>query len=151
MTVITRCLLLAWLGAGSTWAMAGVDFATDQSVTFSEIYGLLTRHCGACHVQGVADGPWSLNRLPGADYFPQCLDRADDEARRICVTYHQLVNEPGPGIPAWIRPGDAASEPYAQACDTSVSFHIGHSIPTVLAIDECDRFLAWIHSGAPEN
>jgi len=123
--------------------------ADERAGGFDPIYDLLTEHCGACHVRGQADGPWSLNTPPAADYFPACLAEPV-EAQLRCTTFHQLVDVPGPGIPAWIRPADGPeSEPYAQACDPEVSFHIGHSLPAALADADCATFLSWIESGAP--
>ena len=116
---------------------------------FAPIYALLQTHCGACHVQGVADGPWSLNTPPSTDRFPECLAEQQSAALQ-CATYHELVASPGPGIPAWVRPEDgSASEPYAQACDTELSFHIGHSLPQRLPDEDCARFLRRIEVGAP--
>lgn len=132
-------VLLVWLGAP----------ALADDTHFEAIYRLLSTHCGDCHVQGAADGPWSLNTPPRADRFPECLDLADPEQLR-CATWHELVDAPGPGIPAWIRPAEAAaSEPYAEACDPAASFHIGHSLPEKLPDEECARFLSWIEAGAP--
>ncbi|MGE0625870.1 MAG: hypothetical protein AB7I04_19655 [Pseudomonadales bacterium] len=136
----------AWILPG--FAVAG---ATGGSAGFDIIYELLSEHCGSCHVRGQADGPWSLDTPPSADAFPECLAEPADEQLR-CSTYHQLVDAPGPGIPAWIRPADgAASEPYAQACDPEASFHIGHSLPAALEDDECAAFLGWIEAGAPRG
>ena len=134
----------AWILSGS--ATAG---GPDRQVGFDAIYDLLAEHCGSCHVRGQADGPWSLDTPPAADFFPECLTEPAEERLR-CTTYHQLVDAPGPSIPAWIRPADgAASEPYAQACDPALSFHIGHNLPTALADVDCATFLDWIVSGAP--
>ena len=119
-----------------------------EAAGFDEIYAILSQHCGACHVQGAAEGPWSLDTPPGPDWFPVCLERpAADQAR--CATYHQLVDAPGPGIPPWIRPDDATgSEPYVQACEPAQSFHIGHSLPAALPASDCGRLLEWIVAGA---
>lgn len=121
---------------------------TPTGSSFAGIYELLTEHCGACHVQGIADGPWSLDTPPAADRYPECL--AQNEAERlVCSTWHQLVDAPGPGMSAWIRPQEPeASEPYAQACEPSGSFHIGHSLPEALPDEVCARFLSWIEGGA---
>jgi hypothetical protein len=137
-------LLLA-LAAG----LPGVaSAAANEASGFAPVYELLESHCGACHVQGEADGPWSLNTPPSADRFAQCLTEPEAAALR-CATYHELVDPPGPGIPAWIRPEDPpSSEPYAQACDTEISFHIGHSLPQRLPDADCERFLRWIEAGA---
>jgi mono/diheme cytochrome c family protein len=116
--------------------------------TFDAVYTVLSEHCGDCHVQGAADGPWSLNTPPRPDRFPECLE-VPAEAQARCATYHQLVDEPVPGIPAWIRPEEAAqSEPYLQACDPDGSFHIGHSLPAALPAADCAGFLGWIEAGA---
>ncbi|HEY5645718.1 MAG TPA: hypothetical protein VIS76_07250 [Pseudomonadales bacterium] len=115
---------------------------------FDPVYDLLTEHCGACHVRGQADGPWSLDTAPTSARFPECLTEASAQQLR-CATYHQLVDAPGPGVPAWIRPADGgASEPYAQACDPAVSFHLGHSLPSALPAADCDLLLRWIEGGA---
>lgn len=128
--------------------VAGLVHAGSDSPGFDPVYDLLQAHCGECHIQGAADGPWSLDTPPRADRFPVCLEEASDAALR-CATYHELVDAPGPDIPAWIRPGEARqSEPYAQACDPSVSFHIGHSLPAALPPEACAVFLNWIESGA---
>lgn len=122
--------------------------ASSDQAGFLDVYHILQRHCGACHVQGAADGPWSLNSPPSGERFPQCLSETG-EARVQCATYYQLVEEPGPGIPAWIRPEEAAlSEPYSQACDPELSFHIGHSLPGPLPAGECATLLDWIEAGA---
>jgi mono/diheme cytochrome c family protein len=119
-----------------------------NAFAFNAVYDLLLTHCGECHVQGSADGPWSLDTPPSRDRYPECLDLTEAEQLR-CATYHQLVDEPGAGIPAWIRPVEAAmSEPYVQACDSVASFHIGHSIPGRLPDQECVGFLGWIEAGA---
>ncbi len=133
-----------------TWALIVVSpSSVAEAPGFAPVYSLLQTHCGACHVQGVADGPWSLNTPPSADRFPECLDEPDAAALQ-CATYHELVDPPGPGIPAWIRPEDgAASDPYAQACDAEVSFHIGHSLPEKMPDAGCAEFLSWIEAGAP--
>lgn len=115
---------------------------------FSEIYQLLDHHCGDCHVQGIADGPWSLNTPPDDQRFPECLG-SDEYTQLRCATYHQLVDAPGPGITAWIRPDNApASEPYVEACDSTASFHIGQSLPEGLPEHSCAMLLAWIRDGA---
>lgn len=117
---------------------------------FAPVYELLGRHCGACHVRGVADGPWSLDTPPGADRFPVCLERPEAE-QLGCATFHELVDAPGPGIPAWVQPGDpAASSPYLQACDPSVSFHIGHSLSAALPEPDCAAIRSWIEAGAAQ-
>lgn len=146
-----RALLIgfaALLGSAAAAAgAAGAAGATEGG--FDAVYAMLQLHCGACHVQGEADGPWSLNTPPGLDRFPECLDEPGASALR-CATYHQLVDSPGPGIPAWIRPEEATgSEPYTQACDPAVSFHIGHSLPAALPEADCAGLLRWIESGAP--
>jgi hypothetical protein len=115
---------------------------------FDGIYDLLRAHCGECHVQGGADGPWSLNTPPSVSRFPECLEESGEAALR-CATYHQLVDAPAPEIPAWVRPAEARqSEPFAQACDPLVSFHIGHSLPAPMPEPACAAFLHWIESGA---
>jgi len=122
--------------------------ASAGAFGFSQVYMLLSEHCGACHVRGVADGPWSLDTPPTQQRYPECLEVEASEQLK-CATYHQLVDPPVPGVPAWIRPTEAAvSEPYAQACDPDNSFHIGHSLPTSLAADQCSGFLGWIEAGA---
>lgn len=127
---------------------SGVSTAVSPSGQFLPVYALLSEHCGACHVQGVADGPWSLNTPPTLDRFPECLALSESD-QLSCATYHQLVDEPAPGIPAWIRPREAASsEPYVQACDSTVSFHIGHSLPAALQDEDCAFLLHWIENGA---
>lgn len=114
---------------------------------FEEIYDLLKTHCGACHVRGGADGPWSLDTPPDADRFPFCLQPAAAALR--CATYHQLTDAPGPDIPAWVRPEEAAaSDPYVQACVPGSSFHIGHALPEGIPAADCTRLLRWIETGA---
>ena len=121
----------------------------EQAAGFEPVYQFLERHCSACHIRGVADGPWSLNTPPSDRRYPGCLSYPED-AQLACATYRQLVEAPAPGVPAWIRPTDAsASEPYAQACVPSVSFHLGHSLPQPPTAEECAQFLAWIEAGAP--
>jgi len=138
---LTACLMLA--GPAAVQAAGPV-----APVGFDPVYDLLTEYCGGCHVQGQADGPWSLDTPPTAEHFPVCLGEPVSDRLR-CATYHQLVDAPAPGIPAWIRPEDGpASEPYAQACDPEVSFHIGHSLPAPLDAGDCALFLDWIESGA---
>lgn len=132
-------------------AVGGLQAAEPAPAAFAPVYALLQTHCGACHVQGVADGPWSLNTPPSTERFPVCLDLPAAAALE-CATYHELVDSPGPGIPAWIRPAEAgASEPYVQACDPEASFHIGHSLPEKLSDEACGRFLRWIEAGAPSG
>jgi hypothetical protein len=81
--------------------------------------------------------------------YPACSSLSDTKAQHQCTTYEQLTQVPAEGIPAWIRPHEAqASEPYAQACDSQVSFHIGGSVPRKLADADCEKFLAWIRAGA---
>lgn len=136
------CLLLG-LAVGPASGMAA-----EAGLGFDPIYELLEQRCGDCHVQGEADGPWSLNTPPSLDRFPECLTEPGTAALR-CATWHELVDSPGPGIPAWIRPAEAAaSEPYGQACVPEVSFHIGQALPDGLSAAECDAFLRWIESGA---
>jgi hypothetical protein len=150
----TRRLILCLVALCSCAAAAQTEIAgsgegAEVSVTgFDSIYAMLYSSCGDCHVQGLADGPWSLNTPPGPERFPECLAEAGERAL-LCAAYHQLVDAPAPGIPAWIRPAEAAqSEPYAQACDPAVSFHIGHSLPERLPDASCAMFLDWIESGA---
>ncbi|MEM8769554.1 MAG: hypothetical protein AAGE43_19115 [Pseudomonadota bacterium] len=121
----------------------------EQAAGFAPIYHFLERHCGDCHVQGVADGPWSLNTPPNERRYADCLNYPES-AQLACANHRQLVEAPALGIPAWIRPTDAAaSEPYAQACVPAVSFHIGHSLAEPPTLQECARFLRWIEAGAP--
>ena len=133
------------------WLLPFLSLALPAEVAaggFGPVYELLERHCGACHVQGGADGPWSLNTPPSDRRHPECL-AASESTRLACATYHQLVDEPAPGIPAWIRPAEAAaSEPYVQACVPEGSFHIGHSLPEPPAAEECALLLRWIEAGA---
>lgn len=140
-----------WLvnAAGDTHSAGKADsMSAAASPGFEEIYELLTTHCGTCHVQGGADGPWSLNTPPAADRFPSCLTGPESMALR-CATYHQLTEVPGPDIPAWIRPEEAAaSEPYVQACVAGTSFHIGHALPQGVPAPDCARLLLWIETGA---
>lgn len=141
----------AWRAAGclAVAMSSGPAVAGDAAAGFEPVYALLQTHCGECHVQGRADGPWSLDAPPSASFLSECLGAPPDERLR-CTTFHQLVDAPAPGIPAWIRPADgAASEPYAQACDPAVSFHIGHSLAVPLTDGECRAFLGWIEAGAP--
>ena len=115
---------------------------------FGPVYELLAANCGACHrVGGVST--WVID-LPSSDEkYPGCARLDDDEAQHRCTTYEQLTEAPGDGIPAWIRPHEAqASEPYAQACDVQVSFHIGGSVPEKLPDADCEQFLSWIRAGA---
>jgi hypothetical protein len=129
--------------------LSGAADGPSTAARFDPVYDLLTAHCGACHVRGGADGPWSLDTPPRADRFPECLPENGEAALR-CATFHELVDAPAPGIPPWIRPQEAAaSEPYAQACDPVVSFHIGHSLPAKLPDRDCTLFLEWIEAGAP--
>ena len=115
---------------------------------FSGIYGLLVEYCGDCHVQGQADGPWVVDAPADPDRFPDCVRLAAADQRR-CTTWHQLVDSPGPDIPAWVSLQDpASSEPYVQACVQEGSFHIGHSIPGALSATECASILGWIQAGA---
>ncbi len=144
---MARAQLWAWLLFSSA-VVPTAGIAAEGSLGFDPIYQLLETRCGECHVQGVADGPWSLNTPPGPDRYPDCLSEKGAAALR-CATWHELVQPPGPGIPAWIRPEDAqGSEPYAQACVPEVSFHIGHSLPASLSESECSAFLQWIKAGA---
>ena len=131
------------------WPGASYPAKADPSgPDFRLVYDILRQHCGACHVQGIADGPWSLNTAPSSDRFAQCLAEKGDAQLR-CATYHELVDEPAAGIPAWIRPAEASlSEPYVQACDPSASFHIGHSLAAALPAEACTALLHWIESGA---
>lgn len=124
--------------------------AVTVSYDFVAVYDLLVTHCGACHVQGNADGPWSLDTPPTVERFPECLP-LDPEQQLRCATYHQLVDIPAPGIPAWIRPEEATlSEPYVQACNSAVSFHIDHSLPESLSEQDCAGFRGWIEAGAAD-
>ena len=134
---------------GLLFGLAGFSAASLASEpTFNPVYDLLEQRCGECHVRGAADGPWSLNTPPSADRFPSCLTEPEAAALE-CATWHELVQSPGPGIPAWIRPDEAtASEPYVQACIPNGSFHIGHSLPERLSTEECDLLLRWIEAGA---
>jgi mono/diheme cytochrome c family protein len=118
-------------------------------VTFSGVYELLSTHCRACHVKGIADGPWSLDTPPRDDYFAECLDEEPSNQLR-CTTWHQLVEVPAPDFPAWVQPADPeASAPYVQACNPADSFHIGHSMPEKLPDADCAALLGWIEAGAP--
>jgi mono/diheme cytochrome c family protein len=141
--------LVAYIRSVGPPRVSGLQ-AAPASYDFVAVYDLLVTHCGACHVQGIADGPWSLDTPPTSERFAQCLPLDPDEQLR-CATYHQLVDIPAPGIPAWIRPEQAPlSEPYAQACDSTTSFHIGHSIPESLSDRDCAGFLGWIEAGAAD-
>jgi len=141
-------IALAAALVGAAFAADGLANTAGEDSEFLPVYELLRSHCGSCHVRGLADGPWSLNTPPAADRFPECLKEQAAAALR-CATYHELVDPPGPGIPAWVRPDDAqGSEPYVQACDPEVSFHIGHSLPQKLADADCERLLRWIKAGA---
>jgi len=143
----SRALLLTAIGLAACSGVWPFSARADNA-GFAPVYALLQHHCDACHVMGMADGPWSLNTPPTAERFPQCLAAPSLEQLQ-CATFHQLVDEPAPGIPAWIRPSEAAaSEPYAQACDPVLSFHIGHSIPEPLPAADCSAFLRWIEAGA---
>lgn len=116
---------------------------------FGPVYEALAGHCGNCHVVGGADGPWALNRTPTETSFPECLS-APAQARERCATYHELVDEPGPGIPAWVDtavPSD--SDLYGQACVQGVSFHLGNSLPAEPDEAFCKLLLDWIDAGAP--
>lgn len=140
-------LALALLVLSAAPAARAVDEAAEET-GFAPVYALLQTHCGACHVRGGADGPWSLNTPPSTERFGECLAEPQDSALE-CATYHELVDSPGPGIPAWVRPEEAAaSEPYAEACNPEVSFHIGHSLPQKVPDADCARFLHWIETGA---
>jgi len=113
--------------------------------TFAPVYEALTAHCGACHVVGKADGPWALDRAPGT----ACQGRPAEDRTR-CTTYHELVDEPGPGIPPWInRAVPTDSDLYVQACVAGVSFHLGLSLPSTPDEAFCELLLDWIDAGAP--
>jgi hypothetical protein len=135
--------------AGLLLGLAGfsaVSLASEP--TFDPVYDLLEQRCGECHVRGEADGPWSLDTPPSTDRYPACLTEPEATALR-CATWHELVQSPGPGIPAWVRPNEAtASEPYVQACNPDRSFHIGHSLPAGLTTAECELLRRWIEAGA---
>jgi len=125
--------------------------ALEQTVEpgFAPVYDALSAQCGSCHVVGGADGPWALNRTPTATSYPECLS-APVPARERCATYHELVDPPGPGIPAWIdRAIPTDSDLYAQACVRGVSFHLGNSLPEGPDEAFCNLLLDWIDAGAP--
>ena len=123
--------------------------ADDSSKSpFEPVYQILKNQCGQCHHTGGASS-WVVDLPPAADQYTACLEPADEAARHQCTTYRQLVEVPGPDIPAWIRPHEAAkSEPYVNACDAEASFHIGVSLPEKLPDSQCKTILEWIVSGA---
>ena len=122
--------------------------AVGFDIGFAAVYQLLSDRCGECHVQGAADGPWSLDTPPGESRFPTCLALPEDE-QLICASYHELLDPPADGIPGWVVPEEtAASAPYVQACVPEGSFHIGYAIPEQPEADLCAALGSWIESGA---
>jgi hypothetical protein len=151
-----RFAVLLWLPVlVATGAVHAAEDTTVESLAqtvepgFRPVYDALSRHCGNCHVVGGADGPWALDRTPTESSFPRCLSAPAGERER-CATYHELVDPPGPGIPAWIDPAvPADSDLYEQACVPGVSFHLGNSLPAEPDETFCKLLLDWIDAGAP--
>ena len=134
--------LVAFLSA--VFLTASVSAGGDPSA-FGAVYTILKNRCGHCHQVGGASS-WVTDMPPTEQRFPHCTDAPNP---LMCSTHAQLTEAPGEEIPAWIRPHEAAmSEPYQQACNLSVSFHIGVSLPQVLPPEECSLFLDWITAGA---
>ena len=115
---------------------------------FVPVYQILQNQCGNCHHVGGASS-WVVDMAPTANRYSECLAHDAPPLQHQCTTYLQLVAVPGPDIPAWVRPQQAAqSEPYVNACVIEESFHIGVSLPEKLPGVECAMILDWIVAGA---
>ena len=145
--LVLRSLTWVFVIVGFVSASTSANESLAEETAFGPIFEILNTHCGRCHRRGGASS-WIVDTQPSANSYPACVgvERQDQ-----CTTYLQLVEMPGPGIPAWIRPEEAAaSEPYVQACDAQGSYHVGVSLPETLPDAECRRFLDWIVGGAPQ-
>lgn len=138
--LLTAPLLLALLaGLWSPGLTAGEGFA--------EVFVLLSAQCGECHVTGKADGPWSVDAAADPQRFPECAG-LDLSQQARCTTFHQLIDPPGPGIPAWIDQQQGDDNPiYLQACNPSASFHLGHSLPAQPDLALCGSLQKWLDAG----
>jgi hypothetical protein len=144
---LTSSRTLCWLVISFAFAES---VGADNSDAFKPVYQILKAHCGACHRQGGASS-WTIDAPASSERYAQCLIHDDQQAIERCTTWHQLVDAPGPEIPAWViagQPGDSA--PYVQACDPEQSYHLGVSLPKLLSPETCRIFAAWINQGAPE-
>lgn len=142
--VIRFFLAVAIIAGPSAIAQPGVSAGSH----FAPVYQILRNQCAGCHHVGGASS-WVVDMSPTADKYSGCLVHADLHSRHQCTTHQQLVEVPGPGIPAWVRPEQAASsEPYVNACVTEESFHIGVSLPEKLPDQACKMIFDWITRGA---
>ena len=141
---MSNCYAVAILVALSS--VNEVSFAAE--LHFAPVYQILRNQCGNCHHMGGASS-WVIDMSPTTDKYSQCLAQANLAAQHQCTTHQQLVEVPGPDIPAWVRPQQAAkSEPYVNACVVEESFHIGVSLPEKLPDVSCRMILDWITAGA---
>lgn len=141
---VSNCCLIAIVVGLSVMAQPGFGAGSP----FAPVYQILRDQCGSCHHVGGASS-WVIDMSPTVYKYSACLAHVDLRSQHQCTTHQQLVEVPGPGIPAWIRPQQAAkSEPYVNACVTEESFHIGVSLPEKLPDAACRMILDWIIDGA---
>jgi hypothetical protein len=140
---LPKQFFLFFLSIFMSVSQAENEARTDEKASFSQIYPILKNNCAGCHIDnGTAFAAWTLDTLPSAEKYNQCLDA---DSPLLCTTYIKLTEGEYP----WAIPGNLADSPhYVNACVPEESYHIGVSIPARLSDEECNLLKNWILQGA---